>query len=134
MEIKTTTENGRVPVTVIQVNGSIDSSTYEAFQSQVNELIEGGARYILLDLSETEFISSAGFRAFNDMFNRLRSLHPDANLDDKDVMKGVAAGTYKSPHLKLLGLSKDARTAFELAGFDMFIETFTDRKKAIASF
>lgn len=134
MEIKTTTENGRVPITVIQVNGSIDSSTYEAFQSKVNELIEGGARYILLDLGETDFISSAGFRAFNDVFNKLRSLHPDTNLDDKDVMKGVAAGTYKSPHLKLFGLSKDARTAFELAGFDMFIETFKDRKTAIASF
>ena len=134
MEIKTTTENGRVPVTVIEVSGSIDSSTYEAFQTKVNELIEGGARYILLDLGETEFISSAGFRAFNDVFNKLRSLHPDTNLDEKDVMKGVADGTYKSPHLKLLRLSDEARTAFEVAGFDMFIETFTDRKTAVASF
>jgi hypothetical protein len=36
--------------------------------------------------------------------------------------------------LKLFGLSNDAKTAFELAGFDMFIETFKDRKTAIASF
>jgi anti-anti-sigma factor len=134
MEIKSTTENGRVPVTIVQVSGSIDSSTYVAFQSKVNELIEGGARHILLDLGQTKFISSAGFRAFNNLFNRLRSLNPDANLDDKDVMKGVAAGTYKSPHLKLLGISGDARTAFELAGFDMFIETYTDMKTAVASF
>lgn len=134
MEIKSTTENGRVPVTIVQVSGNIDSTTYEAFQSKVNELIDGGARHILLDLGQTEFVSSAGFRAFNNLFNKLRSLNPDANLDDKDVMKGVAEGTYKSPHLKISGMSSDAKTAFELAGFDMFLETFTDAKTAVASF
>ena len=52
MEIKSTTENGRVPVTIVQVSGNIDSTTYEAFQSKVNELIDGGARHILLDLKD----------------------------------------------------------------------------------
>jgi len=134
MEIKTATENGRVPITVVQVSGKIDSSTYEEFQSGVNESIDGGARFILLDLTQTEYISSAGFRAFNNLFNKLRALHPDTNLSDEDMRKGINAGTYKSPHLKLLGLSDNAKTTFELAGFDMFIETFTDKKTAIASF
>ena len=134
MEIKSTTENGRVPVTVVHVSGSIDSSTYEVFQAKVNELIEDGARHILLDLGKTDFISSAGFRAFNNLFNKLRSLHPDTNLSDEELKEGIAGGTYKSPHLKLLGLSDNARTTFELAGFDMFIESYTDLKTAVASF
>ncbi|HEY5729576.1 MAG TPA: STAS domain-containing protein [Anaerolineales bacterium] len=134
MEIKTFTENGRVPVTVIHVDGNLDSSTYEAFQAKANELIEGGARYVLIDLEHAKFISSAGYRAFNNLFNKLRSHHPDSNLSDEDVKKGISAGTYKSPHLKLLNLSNEARTAFELAGFDLFIETFTDIKAAVASF
>lgn len=134
MEVKTFNENGRVPVTVMHVDGNIDSSTYEAFKARADDLIAGGARYILIDLSHVKFISSAGFRAFNDLFKKLRSLHPDANLSEEDVKKGIGAGTYKSPHLKLLNLSDNARTAFQFAGFDLFIETFTDLKTAIASF
>jgi anti-anti-sigma factor len=134
MEIKVFNENGRVPVTVMHVDGNLDSSTYEAFQARADELIEGGARYILVDLTHTKFISSAGFRAFNSLFNNLRALHPDTNLSDEDFKNGIRAGTYKSPHLKLLNLSDDARTAFMLAGFDLFIETFTDLKTAVASF
>ena len=134
MEIKAFTENGRVPVTVMHVDGNLDSSTYEAFHAKANELINGGARYILIDLTHTKFITSAGFRAFNNLFNQLRTLHPDTNLSEEEIKKGISAGTYKSPHLKLLNLSDEARTAFELAGFDLFIETFTDQKTAIASF
>jgi anti-anti-sigma factor len=134
MEVKTFIENGRVPVTVMHVDGDIDSSTSTAFSAKANELINGGARFILLDLSHTKFITSAGFRAFNELFNTLRTLHPDTNLSEVDIKKGISAGTYKSPHLKLLNLSNDARTAFELAGFDLFIETFTDLKTAVASF
>ena len=134
MEIKVSTENGRVPVTVMHVDGNIDSATYEAFKSKADGLIKGGTRHILVDLSHTPFVSSAGLRALHSLFNELRSLHPDTNLTDEEVRKGISAGTYKSPHLKVLNLSKEAKTAFELGGFDMYIEAFTDLKKAIASF
>lgn len=134
MEIKVYAENGRVPITVMHVDGNIDSSTYQAFQSRAEELIEGGARYMLVDLTHTKFISSAGFRTLNVLFNKLRSLNPDANLSEEDIKKGISRGTYKSPHLKLLNLSDDVRGTFEMSGFDMFIETYKDMQTAIASF
>jgi len=134
MEIKVFTENGRVPVTVMHVDGNIDSSTHEAFQKEADQAIKSGARHILVDLAHTKFVSSAGLRALNNLFNRLRSIDPDSNLSEAEVQKGISAGTYKSPQLKILNLSPEARTAFEMAGFDMFIETFTDMKTAVASF
>lgn len=134
MEIKVSTENGRVPVTVVHVDGNIDASTSDVFKAKADELIKGGARHILVDLSHVPFVSSAGLRAFHGIFNTLRSLHPDANLSDDAVKKGISAGTYKSPHLKLLNLSKETKTAFQLSGFDMYIETYTDMKTAVASF
>ena len=134
MEIKVSTENGRVPVTVLHVDGNIDSSTYEKFQSTAKKLIDEGARYILVDLSHAPFVSSAGLRALHTLFNELRSKNPDSNLTDEQMRKGISAGTYKSPHLKLMNLSPETRSAFEMSGFDMYIETFTDMKKAIASF
>ena len=134
MEIKVTTEQARVPVTVMHVDGNIDSSTHESFKARADELIQGGARHILVDLSHATFVSSAGLRALHGMFNTLRALQPEANLTDEQVKKGIADGTYKSPHLKLLNPSKETQTAFKLSGFDMFIETYADRQTALASF
>jgi anti-anti-sigma factor len=134
MEIKVSTESGRVPVTVLHVDGNIDSSTYEQFQSTGKKLIEEGARYLLVDLSHAPFVSSAGLRALHTLFNELRSRYPEANLTDDQMKKGISAGTYKSPHLKLLNLSPETRSAFETSGFDMYIDTFTDKNTAVASF
>ena len=134
MEIKVSTENGRVPVTVLHVDGNIDASSYQKFQSTAKKLIDEGARYILVDLAHAPFVSSAGLRALHTLFNELRSLNPDANLSDEQVKKGISAGTYKSPHLKLVNLSPETKAAFETSGFDMYIDTFTDMKAAVASF
>ena len=134
MEIKVSTESGRVPVTVLHVDGNIDSSTYEQFQSRAKKLIDDGARYILVDLTHAPFVSSAGLRALHTLFNELRTRNPEANLSDDQIKKGISAGTYKSPHLKLLNLSPETKSAFETSGFDMYIDTFTDRSAALASF
>jgi len=134
MEIKVSTESGRVPVTVLHVDGNIDSSTYEQFQSTGKKLIEEGARYLLVDLSHAPFVSSAGLRALHSLFNDLRTRNPQADLSDDEMKKGISAGTYKSPHLKLLNLSPETKTAFETSGFDMYIDTFTDKNTAVASF
>jgi anti-anti-sigma factor len=134
MEIKVSTEQARVPVTVMHVDGNIDSATHDSFKARADELIQGGARYILVDLSHAPFVSSAGLRALHSIFNTLRSLQPDSKLTNDQVKRGIAEGTYKSPHLKLLNLSQETQTAFKLSGFDMFIETFADRQAALASF
>lgn len=132
MEILVSNENGRVPVTVLHVKGNIDSSTYEAFQSKAEALMKAGTRDILVDLGGVPFVSSAGLRALNSIFNRLRALSPDVN--DEEMRRGINAGTYRSPHLKLLNPSKSALLSLQQSGFSMFIAVFTDLKTAIAAF
>lgn len=134
MEITVSVESGRVPITILHVNGSLDGSSYQEFQSTAKNLIDGGTRYILVDLSDAPFVSSAGLRALHLISSELRSRNPDANLNDEQMKRGISAGTYKSPHLKLLNLSPQTKTAFETSGFDMYIDTFTDLKAAVASF
>src|SRR5512143_2791547 len=114
MEIDISTMNGRVPITVIGTTGNLDSSNYMDFQAKADQVIQGGARYILVDFSRTPYISTAGFRVLHHMFNELRALHPDANLTDEQIRKGINAGTYTSPHLKVLNLSRESQTAFEM--------------------
>ncbi len=134
MEIKVATENGRVPVTVLHVDGNIDAATSLEFQKTAEQLIQEGARYFLIDMTHVPYVSSAGLRVLHSLFNQLRELHPDANLSNEAIKAGINAGTYTSPHLKVLNLSPQNKKVFEMSGFDMFIETFDDRKGAIASF
>jgi anti-anti-sigma factor len=134
VEITTSTENGRVPITVMHVHGNIDSTTYESFTTYTKQLIQSGSQYILIDLSNSPFISSAGLRTLHGIFKQLNALYPDPNLSESEIKKRLSLGTYKSPYLKLLNLSRETQTAFTLSGFDLFIETFTDKEKALASF
>lgn len=132
MQIKVSTENRRVPVTVMEVTGNVDSSTHMAFQAKAEELIKGGARHILVDLTQVPYMSSAGLRALSAILNQLRAVNTD--ISQEEMLKRINEGTYKSPHLKLLNLSEATKTGFETAGFDMFLETFTDYQKALSSF
>lgn len=133
MEIKVTTENRQVPITVLHVDGNIDSSTYASFQAKAQELIDRGARHIVVDLSHVPFVSSAGLRALHEIFNQLRAKDPD-KISEEDVRKGISAGTYKSSQLKLVNLSNETKTVFQMSGFDMFIDIYDDMEKALASF
>lgn len=132
IDITVSTETARVPVTVMHIDGNLDSSSYEAFRSKADELIQGGTRYMLIDLTHAPYVSSAGLRGLNSIFVRLRELTPDVN--EEDMLKGINAGWYKSPHLKLLNPSQSSLVALESSGFSMFIESFTDLKTALASF
>jgi anti-anti-sigma factor len=132
MEITTLIENIKFPVTVVHVNGNIDSSSYQGFQSAIEDLIKGGAHHILIDLAGAPFISSAGLRAIHSIFNQLRALHKD--VDDEALRKSMSTGAYKSPYLKVVNLSKEAGDVFELGGFDTYIEVHSDVKQALESF
>lgn len=134
MDIRVSVEKRAVPVTVMEISGNIDSSTYEHFQARVNQLIAEGMHYLLIDLTHTPFVSSAGLRTLHTIFNKLRTSDPANKLSEQDVRRGISAGTYRSPHLKLTNLSPETKTTFELSGFSMFIETFDDRETALASF
>jgi anti-anti-sigma factor len=122
----------RVPITVFRIMGDIDGNTYEQLQAQANEAYQSGTRYLLLDLSEVPYISSAGIRALHYIFNLLRS-DPAAESDDS-IRKGVRDGTFKSPHLKLLNPNQGVAKVLGMTGYDMFLEVHNDLKEAVKSF
>jgi anti-anti-sigma factor len=132
MEIKVSTRTGRVPVTILHIDGNIDSTTYEEFLSKSEELMKAGARHLLLDLQHVPLVSSAGLRAFNNIFSRLRELSPD--MSDAAMRDGINAGTYKSPHLKLANPSSATKLALETSGFSLFLEIVDNVDSAIAAF
>lgn len=132
MEIRVSTEAGRVPVTVLHISGDIDVNTYEQLQAQAEQAYAAGARHMLLDLAGVGYVSSAGIRAINHLFYLLRADAPDES--DAAIRAGVEAGTFTSAHLKLLNPNKRVTEALKITGVDMFLEFYTDQATAIASF
>lgn len=109
-----------VPVTIMRIQGDLDASTYKSLQDQAAEVIEGGANNILLDMSDVEYMGSAGFRA----------IHAIANMLNKEQKEGM----YKSEHVKLLKPHGEVARVIKTLGFDSFLEIHNDRATAIASF
>jgi anti-sigma B factor antagonist len=51
-------------ITVVRLAGSLDSNTTPVLEAQLLGIIETGTGRILVDLSEVDFVSSVGLRAF----------------------------------------------------------------------
>jgi anti-anti-sigma factor len=130
MELYATQEQGRVPVTVLHVKGNIDSTSYQEFQAYAEKLLKDGSKNLLLDLHDVPYMSSAGLRALNQLYNLLRASSENADM----VSKGVMAGTYKSPHLKLLSPSTRVLETLKMSGFDMFLDIESNLKHAVSLF
>ena len=132
MDVTVSQEDGRVPVTVIQVAGETDSASANEFETKVMEVIDAGARYLVLDLSKVPYMSSAGLRVLQQVFDKLRSLSSDES--NKEVYRQINDGSYKSPYLKLLNPTKEVMEVLKMSGFDMLISIEKDLKTAVASF
>jgi Anti-anti-sigma regulatory factor (antagonist of anti-sigma factor) len=78
MEITITQAANPKMIAVLHVHGNVDSASYEQFQQTAADLIAKGARDMVLDLGQTPYMSSAGLRALNVIYNSLRDENADA--------------------------------------------------------
>ncbi len=132
MEITVTQEQGRVPVTVLYVAGNTDSASADEFEKKVMEVIDGGARYLVMDLSKVPYMSSAGLRVLQEVFNKLRSVSGDTK--DKEMYRQINEGSFQSPYLKLINPTKEVMEVLKMSGFDMLVPVEKNLKTAVASF
>lgn len=130
MDITVSYEQGRVPVTVFHLKG--DLTAENQLRERAKQAYEDGTRNLLLDLTEVPYISSSGLRALHHIYMLLRTDAPEES--DQAAKAGILAGTFTSPHLKLLNPSKNAEKVLSLAGYDTFLEIHRDLRKAIDSF
>ncbi len=132
MEITVSQAQGRVPVTIFGIQGDIDVTSYEQLQALAKQSAEAGTQHLILDLSAVPYVSSAGIRAINTIFNLLRRNAP--NESDEAVRRGLRDGTFKSAHLKLLNPSPRVVEVLSIAGIDMLVEIHKDLNTAVAAF
>jgi len=111
---------GKVPVTVLRIEGDIDAATHKTLQDKAAEVIEAGSTDILLDLGGVKYMGSAGFRA----------LHAISNMLHKDGEPGMM----KSTHLKLLNPTDAVARVIKTLGFDVYLDIYQDKDAAVNSF
>jgi anti-anti-sigma factor len=122
---------GRVPVTIVRVEGSVDAASYQSLQAAVDTAYEAGARYVLFDLANLAYTSSAGLRVLHRLIDRLRDA---GSVEGDTAAPEMTSGSLKSPHVKLLNPSKNVSRLLEISGFVVFFDIYTDLDTAIASF
>ena len=131
MEITVSHEQNRVPVTVLHVAGKTDSESAEILQQKAMKMIDAGARYLIFDLGGVPYMSSAGLRVLQEVFDKLRAL--SAKESDKDIYRHIADGSYQLPYLKIVNPTPEVMEVLKMTGFDMLVSIEKDLKKALAS-
>ncbi|KXK15376.1 MAG: anti-sigma factor antagonist [Chloroflexi bacterium OLB14] len=99
---------------LIKVRGRVDSSTAPQFSKELDKATDNGKYKIVLDMSELEYMSSAGFRAL---------LATQRNCK-----------RYNRGEVVLVKVPDRIREALDLAGFTELFKTFDDTTEAVGSF
>jgi STAS domain len=130
MDVTVSQAQGRVPVTIFRITGAVTDN--QELEARAKEAYAGGARSIVLDLTDVPYMATAGLRALHAIFTLLRADTPQES--DAATKTGIAAGTFTSPHLKLVKPSAYVLEVLKAAGYDMFLEIHRDINQAVASF
>jgi len=132
MEIKVSNLNGKLPVTVLRLNGDFDSSSYRDFDKTAQNELDNGAQNFVVDFSDVPFMSSAGVRSLNALY---KQLHAGLSEDEKNAAKkGIRSGSYAAPYLKLVNPSDKVFEVLKMTGLEMYLGIYDSEAEALATF
>ena len=100
-------------ISVISVNGYIDTTTASELEESLKRLLGKGRYNIVIDLSGVNYISSAGWGIFISEIKKIRENGGD---------------------LKLASMVADVYEVFELLEFQTILESFDSVDEAVASY
>jgi len=126
---------GKVPVTILRPHGRIDGSNYQELVNQASQLYASGTKFILIDLQDVSFLSSAGLVALHSIVLLMRGEKPTTGQDGWDALNSIdrdASG--KQAQVKLLSPQAKVANTLQMSGMDRFFDIFTDEATALASY
>ena len=107
-----------VPVTVLQLRGWLDAQSEEQLLEAARSSYDGGARYLLIDMSELDTLTSAGMRALQKVY------HIFTPQEDH----------FKIAHMKLCNAPPQIYNVLGITGFLQNIPMYESREAALQSF
>ena len=99
-------------VLVLGLSGRLDSTSSKAFEERILGVIDVGERRLVIDLSQLDYVSSAGLRVFLLAAKRLTSANGK---------------------LALCSLTEPVREVFDIAGFSSVFSLYGSYDEALKS-
>lgn len=100
---------------LVKVTGRVDHDTAPELERVLNQIVRSGRHNIVVDLSATDYISSAGLKALQ--------------ATAKAARAGILGGD-----LRLAGLTPHIKEIFNLVGFSEIFQIYDQASEALASF
>lgn len=101
------------PFTCILIEGELDTGTSPELDQAIQGCLNNGSTNLLLDLTETEYVSSMGLRVF---------------LSNLKLLKASGG------RMVLCGLNDEVQEIMDMAGFSPLFEIVLSSSEAKASF
>jgi hypothetical protein len=116
-------------VTILHFDGSLDRQTENLAIDSARAVRDSGARFLLIDLSRVDVVTSAGLHALHAIF-KMFTPH-----DVVEVWKKENAGiVFKSPYFKLCGAASQIQYVLNITGFLENIAIYQTLQEALDSF
>jgi len=80
LAITTRSEAGPVPVHVVTLQGRVDSYNYIELSDALNQVVEDGSRFLIIDLSQIDYITHVGLGVLVKCLTRLNRQRGDLRL------------------------------------------------------
>jgi anti-anti-sigma factor len=100
---------------LVTVSGRIDSSTAPDLETTLLGLIKAGQKNIVVNLKDTDFISSAGLKALLSALMKVRKMRPSGDVVVSEIKPAL-------------------RETFDLVGFDRLFSFYEEDLHAVGSF
>ena len=96
--------------TVIEIKGRLDTTNYLMLENNLNQMIQDGARTLLIDCLNLDYVSSSGLRVFLVTLKKLNQ------IDGKFVM---------------YNLQENLQEIFEISGFIGIFQVYASKEEAM---
>ena len=136
MEINISQNQDASDVSIMQLRGDLDGSTYQYFIDEAQKLYDTGIRNLILDMSELSFLSSAGLAALHRIARVFRGEDRSTMEEGWAALRAMGNDSENGfqKHIKLLNPSEKIMEVLDTVGFKSFFEVFTEIHPAMASF
>ncbi len=136
MQITVDQIQSRVPIAILAIHGDLDASNYEQVIAKARELYAGGARHLLLDLSDMPFMGSSGLVALHSVALLMRGETPPDPEAGWQAFHSIdhARARGVQQQVKLLSPQPKVGRTLQITSMDQFFEIHIDKQAAAASF
>lgn len=123
-------------VTVMLLEGELDSSNYTSVIDKAQQAYDEGARHLLLDLTRVPYVSSAGLMALHTVARIFMGQSVNIKDGARPTFRALnpKQDTDARSHIKVLDPQPPVRQVLDVVGLGQFLEIHTDLETALKSF